>query len=437
MRNSLTVTDLTQMGGERVCVAGYLPDGACVRPVLRFGGLTRDWLCRGNQATICPFSVIEFEFGSIIKNGSKPHTEDSIIHSPNYVFKGLLNIQQRLELLSSTDDKTIDRIFGAKIYSGPDWYIRTGEGDRSIGTISDPKIAKTHYDNKDNKFEYRIAFTDRSGSNYNLAVTDLTFRYFLDYMHFIENLDPQIISQMITEKLKSCQLFLRIGLARGWDKYPDRCYLQINGIYSFPDYLNGRTFKDLELPEGVLEKRNRLMILNSSHIRHVDVKEMETIALQKPSLKDLKSLRDNMGSIKDQIASKYNESDIADMESQISSLQEQIQAKKTQLGITDLENEISQLENAYNILLKDTCQRISAWQPDRFSKYDLYEADGLKLIRRSRTVREIRASELFEKFPFLAPKIAKCTLKDASRYLSDSELNEFCDRKISYSYEVI
>jgi len=125
------------------------------------------------------------------------------------------------------------------------------------------------------------------------------------------------------------------------------------------------------------------------------------------------------------------------MESQISSLQEQIQAKKTQLGITDLENEISQLENAYNILLKDTCQRISAWQPDRFSKYDLYEADGLKLIRRSRTVREIRASELFEKFPFLAPKIAKCTLKDASRYLSDSELNEFCDRKISYSYEVI
>ena len=38
--------------------------------------------------------------------------------------------------------------------------------------------------------------------------------------------------------------FLRIGLARHWGKFPDRCYLQITGIYSFPDYLDGRTFAD-------------------------------------------------------------------------------------------------------------------------------------------------------------------------------------------------
>lgn len=28
-------------------------------------------------------------------------------------------------------------------------------------------------------------------------------------------------------------IYLRIGLARGWVKHPDRCYLQITGVYGF------------------------------------------------------------------------------------------------------------------------------------------------------------------------------------------------------------
>jgi hypothetical protein len=42
--------------------------------------------------------------------------------------------------------------------------------------------------------------------------------------------------------------FLRIGLARLWERYPDRCYLQVTGIYTFPDYLRGRTFTDFVVP---------------------------------------------------------------------------------------------------------------------------------------------------------------------------------------------
>jgi hypothetical protein len=43
-------------------------------------------------------------------------------------------------------------------------------------------------------------------------------------------------------------VYLRIGLARHW--HPDheqpknRCYLQITGVYTFPDYLGGRCFAD-------------------------------------------------------------------------------------------------------------------------------------------------------------------------------------------------
>ena len=36
----------------------------------------------------------------------------------------------------------------------------------------------------------------------------------------------------------------RIGLSRGWAKFPDRCFLQVNGVYTFPDYLQGKTFAE-------------------------------------------------------------------------------------------------------------------------------------------------------------------------------------------------
>jgi hypothetical protein len=54
------------------------------------------------------------------------------------------------------------------------------------------------------------------------------------------------VSDWLTRYLSSSEraVYLRIGLARGWEKYPDRCYLQVTGIYSFPDYLGGKTLCD-------------------------------------------------------------------------------------------------------------------------------------------------------------------------------------------------
>ena len=62
-------------------------------------------------------------------------------------------------------------------------------------------------------------------------------------------------AQSVTEDLQKSEIILRIGLARNWQKYPDRCYLQVTGIYSFPDYLSGRIWSDLELSTEELEKR--------------------------------------------------------------------------------------------------------------------------------------------------------------------------------------
>jgi hypothetical protein len=41
------------------------------------------------------------------------------------------------------------------------------------------------------------------------------------------------------------------GFTGNWRKFPDRCYLQITGIYTFPDYLKGSTFVDFKPKDNI------------------------------------------------------------------------------------------------------------------------------------------------------------------------------------------
>jgi hypothetical protein len=76
-----------------------------------------------------------------------------------------------------------------------------------------------------------------------LVITDLTWQYYCRSLRGEER-DLQKIAAELTERLKNSVVYLRIGLARGWNKFPERCYLQITGIYTFPDYLGGKNFYD-------------------------------------------------------------------------------------------------------------------------------------------------------------------------------------------------
>jgi hypothetical protein len=90
----------------------------------------------------------------------------------------------------------------------------------------------------------RVVFEDRAGGRYRLAVTDLAWRCCADYLQRTEKLPVVALAARLQAALESKEVFLRIGLARGWSRHPDRCYLQVTGIHTFPDYLAGRTFAD-------------------------------------------------------------------------------------------------------------------------------------------------------------------------------------------------
>ncbi len=253
MKKTVTITDLTRMSGPRVCIAGYLADGTCVRPVFAKGQLEDFWLYDKGQAAIQPFALIEFEMGAVIGTGPSiskpPHTEDVII-DPRYRRIGLMPPDQREAFLARIDDGDVADIFGAEIHDNHGYYVLFGEGNRSLGTVRPQQVMEVLYFARDNgKWDYRLSFEDGSGRRYRLAVTDLAFRNYLDYRRAHDKLSPQEIARVLTQQLQAAHVFLRVGLARNWQEHLDRCYLQINGVYSFPDYLGGHCFADF-LPAG-------------------------------------------------------------------------------------------------------------------------------------------------------------------------------------------
>ena len=109
------------------------------------------------------------------------------------------------------------------------------------------RLAAIHavdYEVDNHRCSYHLAFTDAVGVDYSLSVTDLAFRYFLHALLAEGDRPPSEIGDRMVGTLRETQVFLRIGLSRYWEKYPDRRFLQITGVHTFPDYLDGRCFAD-------------------------------------------------------------------------------------------------------------------------------------------------------------------------------------------------
>jgi hypothetical protein len=249
MKKAMLVTDLTRMSPPWVCVGGYWRDLTPVRPKFLYKpGLREDFLFQGSRPIIRPFAVVELEF--LHSDPKPPHTEDWIIN-PSFIElkEARLPEERARAFLEKILDPDVASIFGTEIHSEPGYYVRAGEGTRSLGTIRPKRIVSVQYTPKEgNKWDYRICFEDQPGKHYRLAVTDLGFRYYCDYKR-IQGDKPQAIAADLERRLRNATVFLRIGLARGWEKYPDRCYLQITAVHTFPDYLEGRCFADFDLSQ--------------------------------------------------------------------------------------------------------------------------------------------------------------------------------------------
>ncbi len=135
-------------------------------------------------------------------------------------------------------------------------YILAGEGTRSLGTIHVAQMDEVQFNPLENgRRNYRLVFVDGENQRHRLPVTDLAFRTHLDYLRDQCGMPYAAIAQSLTRTFQQIPVMLRIGLTRGWERFPDRCYLQITGVYSSPDYLSGRCFADFAPPSATTSHR--------------------------------------------------------------------------------------------------------------------------------------------------------------------------------------
>jgi hypothetical protein len=245
MKRRLTITDLTRMYGGYVCVAGQAEEGEWVR--LHTPRVTEFDLSDGRQALVYPSAIVECD---LLRHAPKPpHTEDYA-----YDVQSLRPVGRQPEaawraLLEGSLFDSVAGIFEQPIHDDHGRYLADGAGPRSLGTIQPAAIHEMRYAADANKtWDYRLGFYDASDTYYRLKITDFTWHLYCDSLRGPDCQPPEI-AQRLTQQLKTLRkrdgVFLRIGLSRGWKEHPDRCYLQINGIYMFPDYLEGRTFVEL------------------------------------------------------------------------------------------------------------------------------------------------------------------------------------------------
>ena len=238
MKTRLIITDLTRMYHQNVCIAGYTKGRECIRPVSTGGGIPEAALYLDHKAILYPFAEIELELQN--PKGQSPHTEDWTFNPWSLRF--ISEVVQREEILKWSLYDSVQAIFEQEIHTDPGFYVLDCQGPRSLGTLLPSRGLDVRYEpGIEGNWDYRLTFTDQTGTTYRLKIVDLTWQYYCDSLRN-EDTTPKEIAGQISKDLENRKVYLRIGLARGWKKFPERCYLQITGIYTFPDCLCGKNF---------------------------------------------------------------------------------------------------------------------------------------------------------------------------------------------------
>ena len=246
MRQIIVITDLTQMPyphENQVCVVGIAETGECIRPICA-GGFLKKYLYISDEMTIRPGARIEFDFTAA--KIEPPHIEDKTFDPSSIISHGLCNNTEWEQVLkNSSYDRVVD------IYDGflQDLkWVKPGTKTRSIATLSRVTALNVQLPEWSGKLRYRLSFRDGSGNAFDSPVSDLTFRELCYKEVKRTGRSPSTLASELTSLLKNAnRVYLRLGLARPWIQpglSEARCYLQVTGIYTFPDYLQGKTFAD-------------------------------------------------------------------------------------------------------------------------------------------------------------------------------------------------
>lgn len=245
MKQHLLVTDFTRMRTGHVCVAGYDALGRCVRPAEP--RIHEHLVKHDGKFNVFPGAVVEVDL--LEARPQPPHTEDHVFDLFSLQFVRKAKPREFGEALLRGLAPSVSALFEQTIHHEQGYYVLDGTGRRSVGTVRPRGIVKAIYGPgsfDENAWDYRLQFYDEAGQYYSLKITDLTWHLYCDAQRSPER-QPAEIAAGLTRLLQARKVLLRLGLSRGWAEQRGRCYLQINGVYTSPDYLAGKTLADFSV----------------------------------------------------------------------------------------------------------------------------------------------------------------------------------------------
>lgn len=239
MRELIAITDVTHMWGDQVCIAGVNKDLRCIRPIVERGVLIWD-LLRGGKPVIFPGAKVEFDLTPA--DITTPHIEDATFDPDSVESRGAFEERHWEQLLRKICFASVAEIFDGHL---AERVVPPGANTRSLGTIADVQINRIEVDDRYERRTLRMSFEDATGEAYErLPVNDLAF------LGFFREQDNNALGKgkaelaVMTALTSAQRVYLRVGLARPTEigDYEEACWAQITGVYTFPDYLSGRTF---------------------------------------------------------------------------------------------------------------------------------------------------------------------------------------------------
>lgn len=204
------------------CVAGLdLHAGKMIRPLQVPAS---NWRLV-DRTVFSPGHLVECEYTGSRGNGAYPHrTEDTVIARMPCLLEALQPHGVHIVLQGSLFDSVTELYDGNLI---DDKYVTDGTRCRSLGGVAVP-VGNLRFEESFGKLRLRVLDTD--GRFYSLGVTSDELR---TRFHEISANPPAVDegNEWLASFPAGSHAILRIGLARGWDKYnPKRCYLQMNGL---------------------------------------------------------------------------------------------------------------------------------------------------------------------------------------------------------------
>ena len=226
----IIVTDLTRFANEQiVCLAGIEAEtGQCIRPL----PYLKASACQ--RLNIRPGSILSGRF-SPARRAVGPHQEDR--RYKNLRVKGACGSKDFKAALEAGLFPSLEAGFAIQLQRQQNHIPADHSIDRSIVTIKAKPGAMELLQDRYQPGKLKLNFTDGAGRRYHaMPITDLGFNQFSQRHHGgsqIAGLNAFIQSQP--------EVYLRVGLGRRWskpggDEDEEVHWLQVNGIYTFPDY---------------------------------------------------------------------------------------------------------------------------------------------------------------------------------------------------------